>query len=163
GAKGIEIWSAHSGVSIQDSAIDGGTRASTGIRDYQSDDVSGDDGVFRTQVSGFQDYGVLFQAWDSGHWVPGERNLAVGNTARSMQNPATDNGTNEAGIWLGGQDNIAYDNTVDDTGWEGVWTGGLHSHPIVAHNTLTNLKVAGVYLEHSSDDAVIADNTIAHT
>jgi hypothetical protein len=163
GAKGIELWGTHSGISIQDSVIDGAARASTGIRDYQSDDATGDDSVFRTQVSSFLDYGVLFQAWDAGHWTPGARNLAAGNTVRSISNPATNNGTNEAGIWLGGQDNIAYGNTVDGTGWEAIWTGGMHSHPIVSHNTLSNTQAAGIYLEHSSDDAVIEDNVISHT
>src|SRR5262249_52976427 len=69
----------------------------------------------------------------------------------------------EAGIWLGGQDNVAYGNTVDGTGWDAIWTGGLHSRPVVSHNVLSNAKVAGVYLEHSSDDALIADNVITAT
>jgi parallel beta-helix repeat protein len=163
GAKGVEIWGHHTGVSIQDSSIDGGGSASTGIRDCQTDDSTGDDSVFRTQIASVQDYGVLFNAWNAGQWTAGERDLAVGNTIRGVYNAATDNGTNEAGIWLGGQDNVAYDNTIDGTGWEGIWTGGLHSHPIVSHNTISNTKVAGVYLEHSSDDAVISDNRISNT
>jgi parallel beta-helix repeat protein len=163
GAKGVEIWGTHTGISIQDSSIDGAGTASTGIRDCQSDSATGDDSVFRTQVTNVQDYGVLFNAWDAGTWTLGQRNLAVGNTVRGVYNPATDNGTNEAGIWLGGTDNIAYGNTIDGTGWEGIWTGGMHSHPIVSHNTISNTKVAGVYLEHSSDDAVIEDNTISNT
>ena len=124
GAKGVEVWGRHTGISIQDSSIDGAGTASTGIRDCQSDDVTSDDSVFRTQVSSVQDYGVLFNAWDSGHWTAGERDLAVGNTIRGVSNAATDNGTNEAGIWLGGQDNIAYGNTIDGTGWEACGRAG---------------------------------------
>ena len=95
--------------------------------------------------------------------APGERAIAVGNTVTNIQNPATDNGTNEAGIWLGGRNNVAFRNTIDGTGWEGVWTGGDHSRPIVHSNVIRNTKMAGVYLEHSSDDARIENNSITQT
>jgi parallel beta-helix repeat protein len=164
GAKGIELWgSNHHGLSVQDSVISGDGLGSQAIRDSIADTASSDDSVFRTQVSGFVDFGIIFEPYDAGQPKPGPRELAVGNTVRGVQNPATNNGTNEAGIWLGGQDNVAFGNDVSDTGWEGIWTGGAAQRVQVVSNTIRSTKAAGIYLEHQSDNAYIARNDIAGT
>jgi parallel beta-helix repeat protein len=160
---GIEIWGEHHGVTVQDSTIEGGAIASKGIHDWLGSNASTDTGVYRTSINGFKDFGILFHSWVNNAPAPGERAIAIRNTITSIQNGATDNGTNEAGIWLGGRNNVAFGNTIDGTGWEGVWTGGDHSRPIVHSNVIRNTKMAGIYLEHSSDDARIENNSITQT
>jgi parallel beta-helix repeat protein len=159
--SGVEAWGAHRhGLSVQDSVLDGSGTGSTGLRDLQSDADSSGDSAFRDDVHGFRDYGLMFPAYSQGVRMPGADNIVVGNAVSAIQDPAHANGTNEAGIWLGGRENVAYGNTVSNTGWELVWTGSSCNSCLIAGNTLSDSGV-GVYLEHGSGGTVVTGNTIS--
>ncbi|MEO9174074.1 MAG: Ig-like domain-containing protein [Gaiellales bacterium] len=164
---GIQSWQqpGHD-FSVQDSALDGSSDGvtpggSTGIAAYGADPATSDDSAFRNIVRNFKDYGIEFADHINGVDLPGERSVAVENTVTNISNPATANGQNEAGIWLGGQDGIAYRNVVTQTGWELIWTGTNCYRCLVRENAL-GLATYGVYLEHSSDGTTVEGNSIAN-
>jgi hypothetical protein len=164
---GIQSWQqpGHD-FSIQDSVLDGSgdgvtPGGSTGIVAYGADPTTSDDSAFRNVVRNFKDFGIEFADRINGVDLPGERFVAVENTVSDISNPATANGQNEAGIWLGGQDGIAYRNVVTDTGWELIWTGTNCYRCLVRENALGSATY-GVYMEHSSDGTTIEGNTIAN-
>jgi parallel beta-helix repeat protein len=163
---GIQSWQqpGHD-FSVQDSSFDGSSDGSTaggsaGIAAYGADPTTSDDSAFRDVVRNFKDYGIEFAARINGVDLPSERSVAVENTVSNISNPATASGTNEAGIWLGGQDGIAYRNIVTQTGWELIWTGTNCYRCLVRENALGSATY-GVYLEHSSDGTTIEGNTIS--
>ncbi len=163
---GIQSWQqpGHD-FSVQDSALDGSSdgstpAGSTGIVAYGADPTTSDDSVFRTVVRNFKDYGIELAARINGVDLPSERGVAVENTVTNISNPATSDGRNEAGIWLGGQDDIAYRNVVEDTGWELIWTGTNCFRCLVRENALGSATY-GIYMEHSSNDTTVQGNTIS--
>ena len=162
---GIQSWQqpGHD-FSVQDSALDGSSDGSTpggstGIVAYGADPTTSDDSAFRDVVRNFKDYGIEFAARINGVDLPSERGVAVENTVTNISNPATNDGRNEAGIWLGGQDDIAYRNVVTDTGWELIWTGTNCYRCLVRENALGSATY-GIYMEHSSNDTTVQGNTI---
>ena len=158
--QGVYLWGDHQRVSIQDSTIDGGGNASAGVMDQISDATSGDTSVLRTAVRNVRDYGINFFPWTPSRVYPGARALAVGNVVEHVQNAATDNGTNEGGIWTGGADAVIRDNVVSDTGWDGIQTIGASSHTVIAGNRISRTGV-GIYVEHQTWDSLIEGNTLS--
>lgn len=159
--SGVELWGkAHRDVSVQDCSFDGGGGGSAGIRDSAYDDLSGDDSAFRNRVSGFRELGIAFPAWSGGKPVVSARNLAVGNEISDIGEGGKSDGKSEAALWLGGQDNVAFRNTLARSGWELVWLGSNCFRCRVEENSLSGSRT-GVYLEHSADDAVVKDNRIS--
>jgi hypothetical protein len=165
-ARAIDWWSpGHHDMSVQDSTLDGGdasgaASAGIGLRDDQFDAASADDSALRLTVTSFRDFGIEFPALSGATPVPAERNVAADNVISGIVDPTVADGTVEAGIWLGGQDNVAVGNTVSNTGWELVWLGSNCYRCSVAHNTLGGSR-SGVYLEVSSSSSVVAHNTIS--
>ncbi len=159
-SQGVYLSGDHQRVSIQDSAIDGGGNASAGVMDRIDDPTSGDTSVLRTTIRNVQDYGINFFPWTPSRVYPGARALAVGNVVEHVQNAATDNGTNEGGIWTGGTDAVIRDNVVSDTGWDGIQTIGRSSHTVIAGNRISRTGV-GIYLEHETWDSLIESNSMS--
>jgi hypothetical protein len=159
-SDGVHLWGDHRRVSIQDSVIDGGRRASGGVMDRITDAASGDTSVLRTTVRNVRDFGINFFPWTPSRVYPGARALAVGNVIEHVQNTATDNGTNESGIWTGGVDAVIRDNVVSDTGWDGIQTIGMSRHTVIAGNRVSRTGV-GIYIEHETWDTLIEGNTLS--
>jgi parallel beta-helix repeat protein len=157
--QGVYMWGDHQRVSVQDSQIDGGGQARAGVMDQISDAASGDTSVLRTTVRNVRDYGINFFPWTPSRVYPGARALAVGNIVEHVQNAATDNGTNEGGIWTGGAEAVIRDNVVSDTGWDGIQTIGASSHTVIAANHVSRTGV-GIYVEHQTWDSLIEGNTL---
>jgi parallel beta-helix repeat protein len=158
--QGVYLWGDHQRVSIQDSDIDGGGHASAGVMDQISDMTSGDTSVLRTTIRNVRDFGINFFPWTPSRVYPGARALAVGNVIEHVQNAATDNGTNEGGIWTGGVDAVIRDNVVSDTGWDGIQTIGATSHTVIAGNRISRTGV-GIYVEHETWDSLIEGNSLS--
>jgi hypothetical protein len=108
-----------------------------------------------------RDFGIAFFALNSGRTVTAPGAVAAHDVVTGVQNPDTANGTNEAGIWLGGLDGAAYDNTVRNTGWDGIWTGNGGQRTVVVDNVVRDTGVAA-YLEHGSTGVLVAGNDFAH-
>ncbi len=159
-SHGVYLWGDHRRVSIQDSVIDGGGRASAGVMDRITDAASGDTSVLRTTVRNVRDYGINFFPWTPSRVYPGARALAVGNVIQHVQNNATDNGTNEGGIWTGGIDAVIRENVITDTGWDGIQTLGLSRRAVIAGNRISRTGV-GIYVEHETWDTLIESNTMS--
>jgi parallel beta-helix repeat protein len=157
--NGVEAWGAHAGVSVQDSAIDGGRRATAGVLDMGSE-RSRDVSVIRTSIRGFRGYGIDFvqRAYDR----PGAaaHNLALDNRIADITDPAVANGTREGGIWSGGGAAAIVGNRIRDTGWDGIETVGSSTATTIVDNDIARTRV-GIYLEHETNRSVIARNAIA--
>ena len=156
---GVYLWGDHQRVSVQDSIMDGGNRASAGVKDRISDSTSGDTSVLRTTIRNMRDFGISFFPWTRSRVYPGARALAVGNTIRHIQNPNTNNGTNESGIWTGGVDAVIRNNVVSDTGWDGIQTFGMTRRSVIAGNRISRTRV-GIYAEHDTWDTLFEANTM---
>jgi parallel beta-helix repeat protein len=156
---GLHLWGPHQRVSLQDSAFDGAGIASSGVCDQVSDPASGATSVLRTTIRGFVDFGVNFFPWTASGTFPGADAVAAGNTITAIQDPNQANGTNEGGIWTGGDDAVIVDNHIADTGWDGIETFGHTNGAHVLRNTITDTHV-GIYLEHQTNDSVFEGNTI---
>jgi parallel beta-helix repeat protein len=154
------MWGLHHRISIQDSTIDGSGTASTGVDDNIGDSSSGDTSVLRTTIANFMDYGINFYPWTPTGTFPGSRALAVSNSIAHIQNPHTNDGTNESGIWTGGANAVIFDNTITDTGWDGIETFGQANSSHIIGNAITNTQTA-IYLEHSTNDSLFAANAIS--
>lgn len=158
--SGIELWGeGHRDISVQDCALDGSQGGSAGLRDSIYDDASSGDSAFRNTVRRFADFGIAFLAFSQGTPRVGARNLAVMNEVTDIANRVGQDGRSEAAIWLGGQDNLAYGNTCARAAWELIWTGSNCLRCRVEENILSDSKT-GIYLEHSSDDALLRGNRI---
>jgi hypothetical protein len=154
-AAGVNLWAdGRRSSSVQDTTIDGGSTASAGVLATAS---STGDGVLRTRVRNVRDFGIAFIGLSGGRTVAAPGAVAVHDVVTGVQNPDTNNGTNEAGIWLGGAANTAYSNTIRNTGWDGIWTGNGGHDAAVVDNDVRGTPV-GAYLEHGSSGVLVADN-----
>jgi parallel beta helix pectate lyase-like protein len=156
---GIEIWGAHSGVSVQDSVITGERATGAGVADFGSDD-SRDTSVIRSDISGFRGYGITFVQRAYDRPAAAEYALALDNRISRIDDPATADGTHEGGIWSGGVAAAIIGNRIRDTGWDGVQTVGSSRGVTVVGNDIARTGV-GIYLEHETNDSLFADNRIA--
>jgi hypothetical protein len=159
GVTGVEVWGAHSQISIQDSAIAGAGARGSGVFELGSDD-SRDVSVIRTRISGFRSYGIDFaqRAYDR----PGAalRSLALDNDISDIHDPGAASGTHEGGIWSGGVAAAIIGNRIRDIGWDGIQTVGSSRRVTVVGNDIARTGV-GIYLEHETNDSLFARNTIA--
>jgi hypothetical protein len=171
----------HRGLSVQDTQIDGraadsetpaagftcdqGSCAGAGVMDSADDAATGQGAVLRSVVRHVRDYGIAFPTWAGVGLTPwpGIGNVAAGNLVEDVRNPTSSNGTNEAGIWLGGKRNAALRNVVRGLGWEGVWTGTNCLGCQVVGNVVRDAFSAGIYLERTSTGTVVLGNDIART
>jgi hypothetical protein len=156
---GVEVWGAHSRVSVQDSTIEGGGAAGAGVFDLGGDD-SRDTSVIRTRIAGFRSHGINFAQRAYDRPAAALHSLALDNDISDIDNPDAASGTHEGGIWSGGVAAAMIGNRIRDTGWDGIQTVGSSRRVTVVGNDIARTPV-GIYLEHETNDSVIARNEIA--
>jgi hypothetical protein len=157
--NGVRASGAHSGVSVQDSVIDGRGAHNAGVFDLGSDG-SRDVSVVRTRISGPRGYGVVFAQRFHGRPSAALHNLALDNRIADIIDPTRQDGTDEGGIWTGGVAAAIIANHVRHTGIDGIETVGSSTRTTIVANDVADTPV-GIYLEHSTNASLIARNAIA--
>jgi len=166
---GVNVWGAHSSVSVQDSVIEGGGSARAGVFTLGSD-RSRDTSVIRTRVDGFHSFGILLGQKEFGRPAAALHGVALDNVVRDIRDPDRDGctydaqttpgcGTNEGGIWTGGVEAAIIGNTVLRARWDGIETVGSSTRTTIVDNEIRKTRT-GIYLEHSTNFSVIARNLI---
>ena len=156
---GVEVWGAHSRISVQDSTIVGPQARGSGVFELGSDE-SRDMSVIRTRIKGFASYGINFAQRTYDRPAAALRSLALDNDISDIDDPSAAGGTHEGGIWSGGVAAAIIGNRVRDTGWDGIQTVGSSRRVTVVGNRIARTGV-GIYLEHETNDALFARNVIA--
>jgi hypothetical protein len=159
GVTGVEVWGAHSGISVQDSTITGAGARGSGVFELGSDD-SRDMSVIRTRVTGFRSYGINFAQRAYDRRAAALHALALDNRIADIHDPGAASGTHEGGIWSGGVAAAIIGNRIRDTGWDGIQTVGSSRRVTVVGNDIARTGV-GIYLEHETNDSLFARNAIA--
>jgi parallel beta-helix repeat protein len=157
--NGVEVWGVHGDISIQDSVIDGGGAGGAGVYDLGSD-RSHDVSVVRSRVSGFRAYGIDFAQRYYRRRSAALHNLALDNRVSGINDPTTASGRREGAIWSGGVAASIIGNRVRNTGWDGIQTVGSSRGTSIVENDIASTRT-GIYLEHETNQSVIAGNTIA--
>jgi hypothetical protein len=157
--NGVRASGAHADVSVQDSVIDGRGASNAGVFDLGSDN-SRDVSVLRTTVDGPRGYGIVFAQRFYGRRATALHNLALDNRIANIIDPTRQDGTDEGGIWTGGVAAAIIGNRVRHTGIDGIETVGSSTRTTIVANDIAGTPV-GVYLEHSTNDSLIARNVIA--
>jgi parallel beta-helix repeat protein len=157
--SGVESWGAHSGVSVQDSVIDGGGAGGAGVGDRGSDESS-DSSVIRTEISGFRGWGIIFMQREYDRPHAAANALALDNRISAISDPAAADGTHEGAIWSGGVRAAIIGNHIHDIGWDGIQTVGSSRDVTVVDNDIAR-TITGIYLEHETNGSLFADNVIA--
>ena len=157
--SGVESWGAHSGVSVQDSVIDGGGADGAGVGDRGSDESS-DSSVIRTEISGFRGWGIIFMQREYDRPHAAANALALDNRISAIDDPAAADGTHEGAIWSGGVRAAIIGNHIRDIGWDGIQTVGSSRDVTVVDNEIAR-TITGIYLEHETNGSLFADNVIA--
>jgi parallel beta-helix repeat protein len=166
---GVNVWGAFSNVSLQDSVIEGGGTAQTGVFALGSD-RSRDTSVIRTRIRGFRSHGILLAQREYGRPAAALHGLALDNVVSDIRDPARDRcyyapnstpkcGTNEGGIWTGGVEAAIIGNTVVRARWDGIETVGSSTRTTVVGNRIRETRT-GIYLEHSTNDSLFARNIV---
>jgi hypothetical protein len=153
----VEAWGEHSGVSVQDSRLEGG--AGAGVFDLGSDG-SRDTSVIRTRIAGFRGYGINFaqRAYDRPRAAL--HAVALDNRISGIHDRRADSGTHEGGIWSGGVAAAIIGNRIRDAGTDGIQTVGSSARVAVVANDIAQTPV-GIYLEHETSGSLFARNHIA--
>ena len=169
---GVNVWGAHSNVSVQDSVIEGDGSAQVGVFALGSD-RSRDTSVIRTRVRGFRSHGILLAQVEHGRPAAALHGLALDNVVSDIRDPARERcyyapnstpkcGTNEGGIWTGGVEAAIIGNTVVRARWDGIETVGSSTRTTVVGNTIRDTRT-GIYLEHSTKDSLFERNVVTDT
>jgi parallel beta-helix repeat protein len=167
---GVNTWGAHSDISIQDSYIEGSRSAEAGIVALGSDE-SRDTTAIRNRVRGFRGFGILLQQQEHGRPAADLHGLVLDNVVTNIRNPARDGcwtaakyktpgcGTDEGGIWTGGVEAAVIGNVVRRARWDGIETVGSSTRTTIVDNEISDTRT-GIYLEHATNDSLIARNRI---
>ncbi len=154
---GVYVWGAASEITVQDSRIDGGTTAMSGVivRTGEGNDAS----VIRTRITRFAGYGVLFSQLRHDNRTAGLRNVALDNEISDIDATEDTDGRSKGGIWSGGALASIIGNRVTRAGWDGIETVGSSYQVVIARNTISRTRV-GIYLEHATHSSLISRNVI---
>jgi nitrous oxidase accessory protein NosD len=154
---GVYVWGAASEVTVQDSRIDGGTTALSGVivRTGEGNDAS----VIRTRITRFAGFGILFSQLRHDNRSAGLRNVALDNDIADIDEAEYTDGRSKGGIWSGGALASIIGNRVTRTGWDGIQTVGSSYQVAIARNTVSRTRV-GIYLEHATHSSLISRNVI---
>jgi Periplasmic copper-binding protein (NosD)/Bacterial Ig domain len=169
---GVNVWGAHSSITVQDSVIEGGRSARAGVFTLGSD-RSRDTSVIRTNLRGFRSFGILLGQKEFGRPAAALHGLALDNVVSDIRDPDRDGcvydaqgtpgcGTNEGGIWTGGVEAAIIGNTVLRARWDGIETVGSSTRTMIVDNEIRKTRT-GIYLEHSTNFSVIARNLIVNS
>ncbi len=154
---GVYVWGAASEVTVQDSRIDGGTTAVSGVivRTGEGNDAS----VIRTRITRFAGYGVLFSQLRHDNRSAGLRNVALDNDISDIDAAEDTDGRSKGGIWSGGALASIIGNRITRAGWDGIETVGSSYQVVIARNAISRTRV-GIYLEHATHSSLISRNVI---
>lgn len=166
---GVNVWGAHSNVSVQDSLIEGNGTAQTGVFSLGSD-RSRDTSVIRSRIRGFRSIGILLAQKEYGRPAAALHGLALDNIVSDIRDPARDRcvyapnttpkcGTNEGGIWTGGVEAAIIGNKVARARWDGIETVGSSTRTTVVGNEIRETRT-GIYLEHSTHGSLFSKNLV---
>jgi parallel beta-helix repeat protein len=167
---GVNAWGAYSGVSLQDSRIDGGGTGEAGFVALGSD-RSRDTSVVRTRVRGFTSFGILLQQQEHGRRAADLHGVVLDNVVSDIRDPSRDGcwtaakyrtqgcGTNEGGIWTGGVEAAVIGNIVRRARWDAIETVGSSTRTAIVGNRVYDTRT-GIYLEHATHRSLIARNLI---
>ena len=169
---GVNVWGAHSNVSVQDSVIEGAGSARAGVFTRGSN-RSRDTSVIRSRIRRFRAYGILLGQQEYGQRAAALHGVALDNVVSDIRDPERDGcvydarntpgcGTNEGGIWTGGVEAAIIGNTVLRARWDGIETVGSSTRTAIVGNEIRSTR-SGIYLEHSTNYSVIARNVIVDT
>jgi len=167
---GVNVWGAHSDVSVQDSELTSDGNAQAAVFSLGSD-RSRDTSAIRNRIRGFRSYGILLGQKEFGRPAAALHGLALDNDLRDIRDPARDGcvydtrstpgcGTNEGGIWTGGVEAAIIGNRVVRARWDGIETVGSSTRTTIVRNVIRDTRV-GIYVEHSTNNSVISRNVIA--
>jgi hypothetical protein len=166
---GVNVWGAHSNVSVQDSLIEGDGTAQTGVFALGSE-RSRDTSVIRSRIRGFRSIGILLAQKEYGRPAAALHGLALDNVVGDVRDPARDRcvyapnttpkcGTNEGGIWTGGVEAAIIGNKVLRARWDGIETVGSSTRTTVVGNQIRETRT-GIYLEHSTHGSLFSKNLV---
>jgi parallel beta-helix repeat protein len=167
---GVNTWGAHRNISIQDSRIEGSRSAEAGIAALGSDE-SRDTSAIRNRITGFRGFGILLQQQEHGRRAADLHGLVLDNVVTDIRNPSRDGcwtsakystpgcGTDEGGIWTGGVEAAVIGNVVRRARWDGIETVGSSTRTTIVDNEISDTRT-GIYLEHATNDSLIARNRI---
>jgi parallel beta-helix repeat protein len=166
---GVNVWGAHSEISVQDSVIESGGKARAGVFTLGSD-RSRDTSVIRTSIRGFRSFGILLGQKEFGRRRAALRGLALDNEIRDIRDPARDAcmnapqtargcGRNEGGIWTGGVEAAIVGNTIQRARWDGIETVGSSTRTTIVGNEIRDTRT-GIYLERSTNRSLVSRNLI---
>ena len=169
---GVNVWGAHSNVSVQDSLIDGDGTAQTGVFSLGSD-RSRDTSVIRSTIRGFRSIGILLAQREYGRPAAALHGLALDNVVSDVRDSARDRcvyapnttpkcGTGEGGIWSGGVEGAIIGNTVLRARWDGIETVGSSTRTTVVGNVIRDTRT-GIYLEHATHGSLFSKNLVVDT
>jgi hypothetical protein len=167
---GVNVWGAHSDVSVQDSELTSDGSAQAAVFSLGSD-RSRDTSAIRNRIRGFRSYGILLGQKEFGRPAAALHGLALDNDVRDIRDAARDAcvydtrntpgcGTNEGGIWTGGVEAAIIGNRVVRARWDGIETVGSSTRTTIVRNQIRDTRV-GIYLEHSTNHSLISRNLIA--
>jgi hypothetical protein len=156
---GVEVWGEHSRISVEDSVIAGDGAGGAGVFELGSDG-SRAMSVVRSEISGFRSHGINFAQRAYDRPAAARHNLALDNRISRIDDPAAASGTHEGAIWSGGVAAAIIGNRIRDTGWDGIQTVGSSTRTTIVGNDIARTRV-GIYLEHETNDSLIARNAIA--
>jgi hypothetical protein len=156
----VYMWGTLRNISVSDSRFTSAGNAASavlaGVRD--GNDIS----VVRTRIAGFREYGINFAQPAYNLTTSGLRNVALDNHISDIDERAFTNGRSKGGIWTGGAQARILGNSIERTGWDGIETVGSSTGDFIVGNAIADTKT-GIYVEHSTNDSVIAANTIRRT
>jgi parallel beta-helix repeat protein len=166
---GVNVWGAHSNISVQDSLIEGDGSAQAGVFALGSDRSRGTS-VIRTRIRGFRSFGILLAQKEFGRPAAALHGLALDNVVSDIRDPERDRctyephttpkcGTNEGGIWTGGVEAAIIGNEIARARWDGIETVGSSTRTTVVENEIRDTRT-GIYLEHSTNESLFARNLI---
>jgi parallel beta-helix repeat protein len=167
---GVNVWGAHSNVSVQDSRIEGGGTAQAGVYVLGSEQ-SRDTNIVRSRIRGFRSFGILLGQKEYGSRTAARHGLALDNRISDIRDPARDAcvrsprtahgcGTNEGAIWTGGVEAAIIGNTIRRARWDGIETVGSSTKTTIVGNDIRTTRT-GIYVERSTNDSLISRNRIA--
>jgi parallel beta-helix repeat protein len=159
---GVFAWGAYSEVSLQDSTVDGGGTADAGFIAGESGSFgeSRDSSVIRTTLRRFTNWGMLFAHQAYGRPEGAKHAVALDNLVTDVKGANKASGTAEGGIWSGSVEGAIIGNTVLRMDWDGIETVGSSDRTSVVANRVATTRT-GIYLEHSTNDSLIARNRMS--
>jgi nitrous oxidase accessory protein NosD len=158
--SGIYAYGSFFNISVQDSSLSGDGTADAGalIGLHEGGSYAS---IIRCHVQGFRRWGVNFVQSAYGRVDVGRGALALDNSISDIDDPATQDGTDEGGIWTGGAAASIIGNSIQRATWDGIETTGSSEGTTVADNVIGDTRT-GIYVEHSTNHSIFVRNTMSH-